>query len=358
MVTQELLGYIKSELQRGVSKEQIKNSLLKIGWQGQDIEEGFSHIEAHHINSPASIPQPGQPQQQTLQVWGQKPQPTYAGFWLRLAALFIDVLVFSIPICLIFLVLYLIIRQSLGIQMATLSSLIYILIVLFLWLFFTANYGATPGKMLFGIKIVKSDQTVPGWKIAVLREILGKLVSLLILSFGYVWIAFDAEKQGIHDKIASTHVIFVQPITAGKKILVFILILLFIFVPIGFALAGYQFINSLPKKFSKTTSGGTITFETQIEGPSFDITLGDQAKSYVEKTSKVLIDYKNKNGKYPDPFEFDKLVQKPRNLNYTYLPNAEKASLSASNRSGGPIWCWTSTSNQVTKVSTESECNS
>jgi len=40
MITQELLDYIKSELQKGIGKEAIiKQNLLKIGWKEQDVEE-------------------------------------------------------------------------------------------------------------------------------------------------------------------------------------------------------------------------------------------------------------------------------------------------------------------------------
>ncbi|HCB22768.1 TPA: RDD family protein, partial [Candidatus Daviesbacteria bacterium] len=40
-----------------------------------------------------------------------------------------------------------------------------------------------------------------------LREILGKLASGLILGIGYLMVAWDSKKQGLHDKIASTYVV-------------------------------------------------------------------------------------------------------------------------------------------------------
>lgn len=42
MANQQLLDYIKQQLQQGVSKEQIKNSLIANGWQEEDINEAFS----------------------------------------------------------------------------------------------------------------------------------------------------------------------------------------------------------------------------------------------------------------------------------------------------------------------------
>jgi hypothetical protein len=41
MVNKQLLDYIKQQLQQGVSKEEIKNSLLANNWQEKDIEEAF-----------------------------------------------------------------------------------------------------------------------------------------------------------------------------------------------------------------------------------------------------------------------------------------------------------------------------
>lgn len=44
MTNQQLLDYIKQQLQQGVNREQIKSSLMTNGWQEQDIEEGFNSV--------------------------------------------------------------------------------------------------------------------------------------------------------------------------------------------------------------------------------------------------------------------------------------------------------------------------
>jgi len=41
MSTPELVNYIKKQLQKGATKEEIKNALIDTGWQISDIEEGF-----------------------------------------------------------------------------------------------------------------------------------------------------------------------------------------------------------------------------------------------------------------------------------------------------------------------------
>ena len=40
-----------------------------------------------------------------------------------------------------------------------------------------------------------------------LRETVGKLVSALILLLGFLWILWDKDRQGWHDKIAGTLVV-------------------------------------------------------------------------------------------------------------------------------------------------------
>jgi len=42
MVNQQILDYIKQQLQQGVSMETISSNLLSQGWQQQDVNEAFS----------------------------------------------------------------------------------------------------------------------------------------------------------------------------------------------------------------------------------------------------------------------------------------------------------------------------
>ena len=49
MVNQQMLDYIKQQMQQGLSREQIKSSLMANGWQAQDIEECFNNINTPNI---------------------------------------------------------------------------------------------------------------------------------------------------------------------------------------------------------------------------------------------------------------------------------------------------------------------
>ena len=87
--------------------------------------------------------------------------------------------------------------------MNTVFGIVYWIIVLIM----VATRGQSPGKIAIGIKIVKMDGTPIGFGTTLLREIIGKIVSAIILLLGYIWILFDGQRQGWHDKIASTYVV-------------------------------------------------------------------------------------------------------------------------------------------------------
>ena len=73
--------------------------------------------------------------------------------------------------------------------------------------FFIGYCGQTPGKMAVRVKVIRTDGTQVGYGCALLREVLGKFLSKLLLGIGYLMVAFDSRKQGLHDKIADTFVV-------------------------------------------------------------------------------------------------------------------------------------------------------
>jgi uncharacterized RDD family membrane protein YckC len=70
--------------------------------------------------------------------------------------------------------------------------------------------GQTLGKMLLSIKVIRTDGSNISVGYAVLRY-LGYIISGVVLGLGFFWIAFDANKQGWHDKIADTYVVKLPP---------------------------------------------------------------------------------------------------------------------------------------------------
>ena len=92
---------------------------------------------------------------------------------------------------------------DLGQTLNSVFGIVYWIIVLIM----VATRGQSPGKIAIGIKIVKMDGTPVGFGTTLLREIIGKIISAIILLLGYIWILFDGQRQGWHDKIASTYVV-------------------------------------------------------------------------------------------------------------------------------------------------------
>ena len=68
--------------------------------------------------------------------------------------------------------------------------------------------GRTFGKALLGLRVVDRKGNHPSLTRSIVR-VLGYIVSS-ILWIGFIWIAFDSGRDGFHDKIARTHVVYDQ----------------------------------------------------------------------------------------------------------------------------------------------------
>ena len=67
--------------------------------------------------------------------------------------------------------------------------------------------GTTPGKHLLHMRIIKESGANAGFWTMLGREWIGKWISGLVFSLGYVWILIDKDNQGWHDKILATYVV-------------------------------------------------------------------------------------------------------------------------------------------------------
>jgi uncharacterized RDD family membrane protein YckC len=68
------------------------------------------------------------------------------------------------------------------------------------------KFGATLGKMALGLKVVDPDGGKISYPLAFGRYF-AKFISGFILGFGYLMVAFDSEKRGLHDMICRTRVV-------------------------------------------------------------------------------------------------------------------------------------------------------
>jgi uncharacterized RDD family membrane protein YckC len=70
----------------------------------------------------------------------------------------------------------------------------------------SAGGGQTLGMKALSIQVVKTDGTALSVTGAIIRYV-GLILAFLCLLIGIIWVAFDANKQGWHDKIAGTYVV-------------------------------------------------------------------------------------------------------------------------------------------------------
>lgn len=139
-------------------------------------------------------------------------QANYAGAGRRLVAALLDsVILFAINISIAMLLVgSFSLMPTEGAENAAGGILIlisYIILPVGYWVVLQSQMGQTLGKKALGIKVVDSEGKTPSVVTFFLREIVGKIVSAIILLIGYLMILWDSKKQGLHDKIAGTYVI-------------------------------------------------------------------------------------------------------------------------------------------------------
>ena len=151
------------------------------------------------------------------------PAVLYAGFWRRFVAYIIDGLILSVPNGILVAIFGLQLLtlfdfgeqgcefnfDKLGTIIAAavwLALAIFLVRVFYFALFESSRLRATPGKMALGI--VVTDLT--GRRVSFARALgrnLGKLISGLILSIGYIMAGLTAKKQALHDMMADCLVV-------------------------------------------------------------------------------------------------------------------------------------------------------
>ncbi len=162
----------------------------------------------------------------------------YSGFWVRGAALLIDsfvimiiTIVIGLPIGIVLSLLGVVLGPF-GFIMQFLVSILGLLIAWAYFIFMTYKFQATLGKMAVGAEVLGEDDKKLSFGDVVLRETVGKFVSSFLFSIGYIMTAFTSKKQGLHDFIARSVVIYKDPVKGSNTAVVvvtYILYSIFIF---------------------------------------------------------------------------------------------------------------------------------
>ena len=124
-----------------------------------------------------------------------------AGWWTRAVAILIDAIGIGIIAGAVSSVLG---RDTASTQYQGLSILFQAAYFTYFWS--AAGKGQTLGSRALKIRVVKTDGLYLDYPGAFLRYI-GFVVSCVVFFLGVIWAAFDAQKQGWHDKIAGTYVV-------------------------------------------------------------------------------------------------------------------------------------------------------
>ena len=125
----------------------------------------------------------------------------YAGFWMRTAAALIDGIllsIVSIPLR------YLLLSSSVAPLNFFVSTILGALYYSFME---SSDNQATLGKMAVGIKVGDANGNQLTFGNALGRHF-AKYLSFIILLLGFIMVAWDEKKQGLHDKLAQTYVFY------------------------------------------------------------------------------------------------------------------------------------------------------
>ncbi|HVP78298.1 MAG TPA: RDD family protein [Thermodesulfobacteriota bacterium] len=128
----------------------------------------------------------------------------YAGFWIRAGAKFVDGIIFTI-VALVLGVLGNLFTVHV-IARVILQNVFSFMLGLAYTTYFVGTYGATPGKMACGLKVVRPD----GERISYARacgRFFADILSYTVLGIGYLMVALDEERRALHDRICDTRVI-------------------------------------------------------------------------------------------------------------------------------------------------------
>jgi len=132
----------------------------------------------------------------------------YGGFWRRSLGDFIDGIILVIAFAFINAALNGVtgMHYAVDIILNILGIILNILIFPTYMIWYQVGMGATPGYQILGMEIVAINGTNVTVKQIVIR-LISSIFSALVFSIGYIWVAFDANKQAWHDKVAGTYVI-------------------------------------------------------------------------------------------------------------------------------------------------------
>jgi uncharacterized RDD family membrane protein YckC len=129
------------------------------------------------------------------------PAAEKAGFWIRVVAYLIDGIILLIVETIINLALRGNSSAQLGINL--LLGAVYFI---YFWSSSSPFPGQTLGMKVLNLRVVRTDGSSLDFVQGLIRYV-GIIISSIPLGLGLLWVAWDPNKQGWHDKMAGTYVV-------------------------------------------------------------------------------------------------------------------------------------------------------
>lgn len=148
-------------------------------------EQGAQGVASAPVPAAPGVQPDVQPPQMVVPEAFQFPR---AGFWERIGAAFLDVVLVGVVS---------------GIAGA---GALWLLIALAYFAGMWTWRGTTVGGLLLNLKVVRLDGKPVTFAVALVRAF-GAAFSVIVLFLGFLWIAWDREKQAWHDKLVGTVVV-------------------------------------------------------------------------------------------------------------------------------------------------------
>ena len=127
----------------------------------------------------------------------------FAGFWIRGAALAMDLLIVG-------LLLYVLRFASWGQRGVPLGDAGEAWMGVLIWMVYvtltTTLLSATPGKLVLGLRIITADGRPMTFGLSMAR-VLSWMLSVMALGFGFLLAVFDIQKRTLHDGMCDTRVV-------------------------------------------------------------------------------------------------------------------------------------------------------
>jgi uncharacterized RDD family membrane protein YckC len=127
----------------------------------------------------------------------------YAGFWVRAIAHLVDFLIWNgVEFALEWGITKVLGLSAMGEQVV--GVVLSLCIAFLYYVEIPLRFGTTPGKRIFGIRVVRIETGEPPARRILLLRLVGYVISYLPLGCGFLMVMFHPRKLGLHDLVAGT----------------------------------------------------------------------------------------------------------------------------------------------------------